>query len=357
MPFALNEPGHNRHPTLEDFWEGRARFVQDIENTGLPMGESDTLVRHDGELWSYVHASSGSGTLDSCGEPVTFPGCVVIYKSLDGGRSFRQAGKQCLIPCRSCPCTQSDDHIDQQQYPRLSFSQNTVLMAYEHGAQVFLRRSSDGVVWSAPTQLPYTGVRMQSHRPCAEGEAIGPHPFAQHTADCLSGGPPGLIVEGNQSTVFVGRGQNPGSMACYTGRVNADAKTYRACRTPAIFQGATSYGPTDSTGVSANAFFDFRTISSADVIRVGERYYMLYEGVRGPGPNTQGDTQFGLGLARSSGMQLDGAWERFPGNPLLVNLPGNIGLGHADIVVLKGQTFVYTSLDGWVRGRLALVWT
>jgi hypothetical protein len=40
----------------------------------------------------------------------------------------------------------------------------------------------------------------------------------------------------------------------------------------------------------------------------------------------------------------------------LVDLPGNIGLGHADLVVLDGQTLLYTSLDGVTRSRLALVW-
>ena len=34
----------------------------------------------------------------------------------------------------------------------------------------------------------------------------------------------------------------------------------------------------------------------------------------------------------------------------------NIGLGHADLVVLNGQTLLYTSLDGIKRSRLVLHW-
>jgi beta-xylosidase len=83
---------------------------------------------------------------------------------------------------------------------------------------------------------------------------------------------------------------------------------------------------------------------------------MLYEGVRGPADGAPGDTQFGLGLARSLSNQIDGAWEKYPANPLLVDLPGNIGLGHADLVVLDGRTYLYTSLDGVTRSRMVLVW-
>ena len=83
---------------------------------------------------------------------------------------------------------------------------------------------------------------------------------------------------------------------------------------------------------------------------------MLYEGTRGPGEGDPGDTQFGLGLARSRTNQIGGLWEKFPGNPILAGLPGNIGLGHADLVVVNGQTLLYTSLNGATRSRLALVW-
>ena len=78
--------------------------------------------------------------------------------------------------------------------------------------------------------------------------------------------------------------------------------------------------------------------------------------MRGPGPGDGGDTQFGLGLARSLTAQIDGPWEKYTGNPILVDLPGNIGLGHADVVVADGRTYLYTSLDGITRSRLILVW-
>jgi hypothetical protein len=95
---------------------------------------------------------------------------------------------------------------------------------------------------------------------------------------------------------------------------------------------------------------------------------MFYEGVRGPGPGDAGDTQFGLGMARTADPKLsqtphsnayhqaDGAWETYPGNPLLVDLPGNVGVGHADVIIVDGITYLYTSLDGEVRSRLKLVW-
>ncbi len=54
--------------------------------------------------------------------------------------------------------------------------------------------------------------------------------------------------------------------------------------------------------------------------------------------------------------QIDGPWETYPGNPILVDLPGNVGVGHADLIVIQGQTLLYTSLDGQKRSRLALVW-
>ena len=129
-----------------------------------------------------------------------------------------------------------------------------------------------------------------------------------------------------------------------------------------LFVGAPHYGPVGEVGPTTSAYFDFRTISSADVHKLGEgettRYYLLYEGIRGPGlPTDGGDTQFSLGLARSSTDQIDGAWEKYPGNPLLIDLPGNVGLGHADLLVLpNGRSVLYTSLDGATRSRMALVW-
>ncbi len=69
-----------------------------------------------------------------------------------------------------------------------------------------------------------------------------------------------------------------------------------------------------------------------------------------------GDTQFTLGLARSVTAAIDGPWETYPGNPILVDLPGNVGVGHADVLVHEGLTWLYTSLDGEMRSRLLLVW-
>ncbi|MGC9348531.1 MAG: hypothetical protein ACP5JG_10375 [Anaerolineae bacterium] len=109
-------------------------------------------------------------------------------------------------------------------------------------------------------------------------------------------------------------------------------------------------------GAEANAYFDYRTISSADALRVGELVYLFFEGVRGPGSGDPGDSQFGLGLVRSASCRVDGPWERYPGNPILVDRPGNVGLGHADVVVHRGHTYLYTSLDGKMRSRMALVW-
>lgn len=103
----------------------------------------------------------------------------------------------------------------------------------------------------------------------------------------------------------------------------------------------------------SNPYFDHRTISSAEVIRVDGRYYMPFKGTRRPGPEDAGDSQFGLGLARSIADDIDGPWEEFPGNPILLDLPGNIGLGHADLLTdSAGVTFLFTSLDGVSRSRL-----
>jgi beta-xylosidase len=116
------------------------------------------------------------------------------------------------------------------------------------------------------------------------------------------------------------------------------------------------YGPVEQLGVEANPYFEFRTISSADVVRVGDRYYMVYEGVRGPSNPTVVDDQFGLGLARSMGPAIDGPWERFPGNPIVMDLPGNVGVGHGDLVIVGSATYLYTSTSSFTRGRYVLVW-
>ena len=326
------------------------------------MGESDTLVMRNGELWSYLHASQRSaGVRDSCGAPVEFPGCLVIYKSRDAGAHFALAANPiCQIPCAQGPCNNESDHTPQQQYPRIAFGGNTFFMAYEYLGGVFLRRSADGLNWSAPTRLALSGIWNLWFRDCPPYERIGEHPFAPQGYDCLAGGPPGIFVEGDGATarvfVFVALGQNPAHIGCVFGLARQPADTYKRCKANPLLAGASVYGPQNETDKTANAHFDFRTMSAAEVTRVGKRYYMLYEGVRGPGPNDAGDNQFGLGLARTQSNQIDSAWRKFDGNPILQDLPGNIGLGHADLVVLNGETFLYTSLDGVKRSRLKLMW-
>ncbi len=351
-------PTGDLHPTLTDFWEGRAVFTVDVHDTGLPMGESDTIVMQNGELWAYVHASDASaGTRDFCGDPVDFPGCTVLYRSSDGGISFHHgAPPVCLFDCESCPCRTEPDHVDQQQYPRVAYDGETLFLVYEYRGRVRLRRSTDGLRWSPPEKLLYSSIWKRWLRDCTAEEAIGPHPFVPYDYECLAGGPPGIAIEDDTLYIFMAMGQNPGSMGCYYGSKRTSAETFRRCEHNPLFTGATTYGPLDVGGPAANPYFDFRTISAAEVQRIGDRYYMLYEGIRGPGPGDAGDSQFGLGLARSLTAQIDGPWEKFPGNPILVDLPGNVGLGHADLVVLNGRTFLYTSLDGKIRSRLALVW-
>jgi hypothetical protein len=359
-------------PTLADLWDGRAHFAIDVADTGLPMGESDTVTLGDGLLWSYIHASHQSaGVIDQCGDPVPFPGCVVLLQSRDGGRDFTPlAGSDaplvCQFECLRCPCDSKRDHIDQQQYPqvaRITKGDGTTewTMVYEYRASVMVRRSPDGLQWTPAEEVPLTGIWQRWLMPCADHERIGPHPAAPPQYDCLVGSPPGVTLARNERGeaelyLFVGLGQNPGHMGCYRGAPGSPAATWRKCSHNPLFVGATEYGPTTIAGPAANPYFDFRTISSADVIQVDDRHYMLYEGVRGPAPGDDGDTQFALGLARSLTDQIDGPWETFPGNPILVDLPGNVGLGHGDLIVLDGRTYLYTSLDGVTRGRMVLRW-
>jgi len=355
-------PDDARHPTLADLWEGRAHFVVDVAETGLPMGESDTLVMSNGALWSYVHASDRSASVrDQCGDAVAFPGCVVIYASDDGGLSFTLPDPPtCLIECVQCPCSADVDHIVQQQYPRVTVAEGRAWMVYEYLGRVMLRISTDGRRWSTPEHVADSLVWHLWFRDCPAEERIGRHPFTPFDYECLRGGPPGVFVEDGIVYVFMAQGQNPGAMGCFKRAANDEGAAFQPCASNPLFVGAAEYGPLDRTDVVANPLFDFRTISSAEIQRLGEgaerRYYMLYEGVRGPAEGDPGDTQFGLGLARSLTDQIDGAWEKYPANPLLVDLPGNIGLGHADIVVLDGRTYLYTSLDGVTRSRLLLVW-
>lgn len=232
-------------------------------------------------------------------------------------------------------------------------------LIYEYLGRTMLRTSGNGLNWSRPGRVAETGIWKTWLLPCPAAERIGQHPFVPYDYECLAGGPPGIYVADGLVYVIVAVGQSPAGMGCYVGRTGQPPGEFQRCANNPLFRGAAEYGPLDLTGRAANPYFDFRTISAAETIRLGEgpetRYYMLYEGLRGPGPGDNGDTQFGLGLARSLTNQIDGPWETYPGNPILVDLPGNVGLGHADLVVYNGQTILYTSPDGVFRSRLLLV--
>lgn len=363
---ATPSPPAGTSLTLADFWDGHAHFVLQEQYTGLPMGESDTIALSNGELWSYMHSSSQhpAGTIDQCGNPVPFPGCTVIYRSSDGGYRFQHANPPvCQFTCQQCPCNSENDHIEQQQYPRVHYdaATQTLYLVYEYLGRTMLRTSGDGLNWSRPERVAQTGIWKTWLMPCPAAEHIGQHPFVPYDYECLAGGPPGIYVADGLVYVFVAVGQSPAGMGCYVGRTGQPPGEFQRCASNPLFRGAAEYGPLDLTGRAANPYFDFRTISAAEIIRLGKgdeaRYYMLYEGLRGPGPGDNGDTQFGLGLARSLTNQIDGPWETYPGNPILADLPGNVGLGHADLVVYNGQTILYTSLDGVFRSRLLLVGT
>ncbi|GBD08724.1 hypothetical protein HRbin22_00965 [Candidatus Thermoflexus japonica] len=82
---------------------------------------------------------------------------------------------------------------------------------------------------------------------------------------------------------------------------------------------------------------------------------MVYEGIRGPSRPGVPDDQFGLGLARSRGPRIDGPWEKYPGNPILMDLPGNVGIGHGDLVQVGPAIYLYTATSPTTRGRYVLV--
>jgi len=347
-------------PTLEDFWEGRAEWVIEIADVGLPIGESDTVYRGDGVYWSYLHASDDSaGVVDQCGQPVTFPGCLTRWESSDGGQSFSLPAPVCLIACNTCPCTDEGDHITAQQYPRVAFADDAAYLMYEWHAHPILRESKDGLNWSEGVEIRSpSGTWPSSFAPCSEIERIGTHPNIRgEVHDCLLGAPPGVYVEGDRLFIFVGAGSAPGHMRCYQGPRATGVAGLELCDHDPLFSGAATYGPVDAFGAEANPYFDFRYVSSADVIKVGDRYYMAYEGVRGPDELERGmDTQFGLGFARSVGTEIDGDWEKFPGNPALMAMDFNFGIGHADLLVVDGQTIMYTATSESTRGRYGLRW-
>ena len=351
-------PPGRQFATLEDFWGYQAEWFLEEPDTGLPIGESDTVHRGGSELWSYLHASyQSAGVVDQCGDPVPFPGCTTLWKSYDGGRHFALEPPVCLFPCAACPCEHTRDHIGQQQYPRVSFQPDRAYLVYEFGAFTYLRTSMDGISWSAAGLVPGTGVWYFENRACLAAETIGDHPNIdrEQEYDCLVGAPPGIYIQGDLLYVFVALGKAPGHMGCFVGSRFGGVRNLRKCTSNPLFGAEMGYGPTETLGTGANPYFEYRTVSSADVVRVGEHYYMTYEGVRGPSHSGVGDDQFGLGLARSAGPAIDGPWHKYPGNPILMNLPGNVGVGHADLIVIGSATYLYTSTSSHTRGRYVLL--
>jgi hypothetical protein len=346
-------------PTLDDFWDGRAEWAIDVSDVGLPVGESDSVYRGDGVYWSYLHASDQSaGVVDQCGEPVAFPGCLTRWESSDGGQSFALNTPVCAMQCTSCPCDDQRDHITAQQYPRVFFADDMAYLVYEWHAQVMIRTSPDGLNWSDWSYLLTPGGTWpSSYAPCTPTEKIGAHPNIRgEVHDCLVGAPPGLFVEGDMLYVFVAAGSAPGHMRCYKGDRHGSMANLRRCDTDPLFSGESEYGPLDIIeGEAVNSYFDFRYVSSADVIKVGDHYYMTYEGVRGPDVLERGmDTQFGLGFARSEA--IDAPWEKFPGNPVLMPVSPNFGVGHADLLIVDGVTYMITATSDSTRGRYSLQW-
>jgi hypothetical protein len=357
-PFEPLPPPGGSFATLDEFWSGGAEWVLEHYDVGLPVGESDTVHRGAGEFWSYLHASHQSaGVVDRCGDPAPFPGCITLWKSHDGGVSFSLDDPVCLFPCATCPCDEARDHTHQQQYPRVFFDEGLAYIVYEWGAATLMRTSHNGLSWSAEARVPGTGAWHANQSGCTEAESIGEHPhiYSELEYDCLVGAPPGIYIEGDLLHVFVGLGRAPGHMGCYVGSKFAGTAGLRKCASNPLFGAENGYGPVDVLEADANQYFEFRTVSSADVVRVGDRYYMAYEGVRGPSDPTVVDNQFALGFARSAGLAIDGPWEKFPGNPVIMDLANNWGIGHGDLVIVGPATYLYTATSQTTRGRYVLV--
>ncbi len=340
--------------TLAEFWEGRATWRLDVRDTGLPLGESNSIIMSGGAVWSYMNASSASaGVADQCGGAVQFPGCVTRWVSRDGGKHFVLSGSSCMLPCNTCPCGAAD-HTWQQQYPRITrAADGTLYMVFEYGAMTWLLWSPDGVSWSKPVQVPQTGMWDFRDRACPPVMHVGASPFWTSPLDCLQGGPPGIYIEGHRLYVFVGLGQNPGHMGCLWTRID-DLTHFTACASNPIISGAPEYGPLEARGFAANPYYDFRFVTSADIVWSDGYYYMTYEGIRGPSSPTVGrDDQFALGFARSP--DLDAVWEKYPGNPVLSDVGDYWGIGHADLVIDGRYTYLYTQTPYGTRGRYTLV--
>ncbi|HRF97237.1 MAG TPA: hypothetical protein PLZ51_18640, partial [Aggregatilineales bacterium] len=132
-------------------------------------------------------------------------------------------------------------------------------------SQVIVRRSEDGLVWSDWRYVVTPGGTYPSSlSACSPIEQIGIHPNIRGQAeDCLVGAPPGIYIEGDMLYIFVAAGSAPSNMRCYVGDKNADLGQLRLCNTDPLFSGASTYGDVSVFGADANAFFDFRYVSSA----------------------------------------------------------------------------------------------
>lgn len=340
-------------PTLADFWYGDAEWKLDRASTGLPLGESDTLRMDNGEYWSYLHASyQSAGIVDSCGDPVAFPGCVTRWVSTDDGQTFSLSEPRCLFECNSCPC-EADDHTDQQQYPRvIQVPTGQYFMVYEHHAAAWMTSSWDGLHWERRWNVKNTGVWNPSQGYCPPFMEVGVHPFTTYPEQCMAGGPPGLFYASRRLFVFIGLGQNPGHMGCKWAFASNPRRFFDCAG--ALFSASSEYGAFDALGFDANPYFDFRYTTSADVVQIDHYYYMAYEGIRGPdSASVGGDNQFALGFARS--LTINGAWEEYPHNPIF-DVSNNVGVGHADMVIIDGQTVMFTATPEMERGRYILQW-
>jgi hypothetical protein len=230
-------------------------------------------------------------------------------------------------------------------------------MVYEWHAQTMIRTSEDGLNWSDWDYLTTPGGTWPSNVfPCSATESIGAHPNIRgQVDDCILGAPPGLYIEGDMLYVFVMAGSALAHMRCYKGNRYGDLANLQLCETDPLFTGAESYGELDAFGDDAAQNFDFRYISSADILRDGDIYYMAYEGIRGPSELEFGrDNQFGLGFARAQ--LLDSQWEKYEGNPIIMGLVDNWGIGHADLIMINGVTYLYSATSQDTRGRYVLVW-
>ncbi len=358
-PFDPLPPAGRELATLDEFWAGEAEWILDAFDVGLPIGESDTIHRGGLEFWSYLHASyESAGVVDQCGDPAPFPGCVTLWKSYDGGLSFELENPVCLFACSKCPCEPSD-HTHQQQYPRVFVTDELTYMVYEWNGGTVVRTSGDGLEWSDAAVVAGTGPRWGE---CDEIERIGEHPFISGDWDCLVGAPPGIYVLGQELYVFLAFGRAPGHMGCYAGEKEDGAQGLRECGNNPLFAAEDGYGPVEALGAAGNRYFEFRTISSADVVRAGDHYYMVYEGTRGKSSwDAAYEDQYALGLARSVAPVIDGRWEKYPGNPIIDDQSGNLGIGHADLLIVGEATYLYTATsydfeaNYGTRGRYVLV--